>query len=396
MSTAARLRGTMPLGILLVYAIIAVGELSWSALVPLVPTFKDDLHLSEASAGLLAGSTGVAVFAIAIPAGVLADRYGARRLTLVAAALMSIALVAHGVPGFWPLVAARFVFGIGFGALWTAGVAWIGELATDETREAALGRPITIAGVSWMFGPVLAGAIAQVVGVRVPFVATGVLGLGVCGLLLRVPEPVQVHRPAMPSLGETLRRAGREPVVVASLLFTLIASCASSAIYLLVPLQLHDDGLSSGGIGVAFSAGALVFALASWGTVRLGGRAARVTVGAAAIATLAAVLLLPILSTAVPALVGMLVLRAPLFAILFCISFPLGAAGAERAGIGRGIVLGLLNGVWALSNVIGPIAGGALADLAGRSAVYLLLAALSAAAALWLLPRRGVVAVTGI
>ena len=88
-------------------------------------------------------------------------------------------------------------------------------------------------------------------------------------------------------------------------------------------------------------------------------------------------------------------LRAPLFAILFCISFPLGAAGADRAGIGRGVVLGLLNGVWALANVIGPIAGGALADLAGRSAVYVLLAASSAAAAVWLLPKRSAVAVPG-
>jgi predicted MFS family arabinose efflux permease len=391
----ARVRGTLPVGILLVYAIVAVGELSWSALVPLVPTFKDDLHLSEASAGLLAGSTGVAVFAIAVPAGVLADRYGARRLTLIASALMSLALIAHGLPGFWPLLAARFVFGIGFGTLWTAGVSWIGELATPDTQEQALARPITIAGVSWMFGPVLAGLVAQLVGVRVPFVATGVLGLVVCVLLLRVPEPVQIHRPVMPSLLETLRRAAREPVVVASLLFVLVASCASSTIYLLVPLQLHDDGLSSGAIGVAFSAGAVVFAIASWATVRLGGRAARVIVGSASIALLAAVLLLPLVSTTVPSLVVLLVLRSPLFAILFCISFPLGAAGAERAGIGRGFVLGLLNGVWALANVVGPIAGGALADLAGRSSVYVLLAVLSAAAALWLLPQRRVTVAAG-
>jgi MFS family permease len=51
-------------------------------------------------------------------------------------------------------------------------------------------------------------------------------------------------------------------------------------------------------------------------------------------------------------------------------------------------VLGLLNGVWALASVIGPVAGGALADLAGRSAVYVLLAALSGVCALWLLPQR--------
>jgi predicted MFS family arabinose efflux permease len=93
-------------------------------------------------------------------------------------------------------------------------------------------------------------------------------------------------------------------------------------------------------------------------------------------------------SATVPSLVSLLVLRSPLFAILFGISFPLAAWGAEQAGIGKGVVLGMLNGVWALANVIGPIAGGALAELAGRSSVYLVLVAACAVAAVWLVPRR--------
>jgi predicted MFS family arabinose efflux permease len=379
---------TVPLGILLVYALILLGELSWASLIPLVPTFADQLHLSQATAGLLAGATGVAVLAVSIPAGRLADRLGARRLTLAAAALMSGALVAHAIPGFWPLLAARFVFGIGFGTVWTAGVAWIGELSPPERRNQALARPMTIAGVAFMVGPVVSGAVAQAIGVRAPFIAIGVAGIVVGLLLLRVPEPRREHRPAMPSLRETLRRAGREPIVVASLAFTLIASCASSAIYLLVPLQLHDDGISAGGIGAAFSVGALVFALASFLVARLGARATKLVVGGAAVGLLAAVLVVPIASASVPSLVGLLVLRSPLFAVLFGISFPLAAIGADRAGIGRGVVLGLLNGVWALANVIGPVAGGALADVAGRSSVYLVLVAGSALAAVWLLPRR--------
>ena len=68
--------------------------------------------------------------------------------------------------------------------------------------------------------------------------------------------------------------------------------------------------------------------------------------------------------------------------------------GAEQAGIGKGVVLGMLNGVWAAANVIGPIAGGALAQIAGRSAVYLVLMAISVAAAFWLVPRRRPVVVT--
>jgi predicted MFS family arabinose efflux permease len=384
----------VPRGILLVYGLLMVGEFSWSAVVPLVPTLAEQLHLSQSAAGLLAGATGLAVLAISIPSGMLADRYGARPLTLMAAALMSLALVAHAVPGFWPLIAARFVFGLGFGTVWTAGIAWIGELAPPDRRDEALARPMTIAGLAFMCGPVISGAVAQDLGVRTPFVAAGVLGVVVGLLLLRVPEPEQVHRPATPALVETLRRAATEPAVIGSLGLVLIASCVSSAIYLLVPLQLHDDGVSARGIGAAFSLGALVFVVTSYLVARLGPRAVRLVVGGVASALLSLVLLLPIASATVPSLVSLLILRSPIFAVLFGISFPLAAWGAEQAGIGKGVVLGMLNGVWAASNVIGPIAGGALAQLAGRSSVYVVLTVASVVAALWLVPRRRAAAAT--
>jgi MFS family permease len=378
----------VPAGILLVYALIMIGEFSWAAVVPLVPTFADELHLSQSTAGLLAGATGLAVLVVSIPAGMLADRYGARRLTLAAAALMSGALVAHALPGFWLLLAARFVFGLGFGTLWTAGIAWITELAPPESRARVLSRPMTIAGVAIMCGPVVSGAVAQDLGVRAPFIASGVLGIVVGLCLLRVPEPVVLHRAASPRLLETFRRAATERAVVGSLGLVLIASCVSSAIYLLVPLQLHDDGLSARGIGAAFSIGAVVFVLTSFLVGRLADRAVRLVVGGVASALMAVVLLLPVMSATVPSLVSLLVLRSPLFAVLFGISFPLAAWGAEQAGIGKGVVLGMLNGVWAIANVVGPIAGGALAQVAGRSAVYLVLTGLSVLAALWLVPRR--------
>jgi len=369
------------------YALILIGEFSWSAVVPLVPTFADQLHLSQAAAGLLSGSTGLAVLLVSVPAGMLADRYGARRLTLLACATMSLALVAHAIPGFYPLLAARFVFGLGFGTVWTAGIAWIGELAPPGRREEVLSRPFTIAGLAFMVGPVVAGIVGQDLGVRTPFIATGVAGLVIGVLLARVGEPAHEHRPDTPPLGETLRRAAREPAVMASLGLVLVASCASSAIYLLVPLQLHDDGISARGIGAAFSLGALVFILTSYLIGRLGPRVVRIVIGGAASGLLAAVLLLPVLSATVPALVSLLVLRSPLFAVLFGISFPLAAWGAEQAGIGKGVVLGLLNAAWAAANVVGPIAGGALAQVAGRGSVYLVLVAVSAVAALWLVPR---------
>jgi MFS family permease len=47
---------------------------------------------------------------------------------------------------------------------------------------------------------------------------------------------------------------------------------------------------------------------------------------------------------------------------------------AEQNGISQGLVFGVMNGAWAFGNVVGPAAGGALAQSAGDALSYLLLA----------------------
>jgi MFS family permease len=83
-------------------------------------------------------------------------------------------------------------------------------------------------------------------------------------------------------------------------------------------------------------------------------------------------------------------LSAPLRAFLYTTSYPLGAAGGPCAGVGAGMVMGLLNGAWALTTVVGPLAAGALAQAIGERASYGLLQAIAVAAvvAVWLRARR--------
>jgi MFS family permease len=50
--------------------------------------------------------------------------------------------------------------------------------------------------------------------------------------------------------------------------------------------------------------------------------------------------------------------------------------GAERAGVAQGLAFGLMNACWGVGALIGPAVGGALADVAGDSVPYLILAGL--------------------
>jgi hypothetical protein len=87
-------------------------------------------------------------------------------------------------------------------------------------------------------------------------------------------------------------------------------------------------------------------------------------------------------------LIVFLCLRTPANALLLPVSVPLAVKGAEEAGIGRGTVIGLLNGVWALAATTGPLVAGAVADVAGPSVAYAGAGTLALLCAAWLARAR--------
>ena len=145
---------------------------------------------------------------------------------------------------------------------------------------------------------------------------------------------------------------------------------------LLVPLQLHRNGVATASIGAAFGASAVLFIASSAAVAHLGERAAQAGVGATAAALAAVTLILVLVSSSTVVVVAFLLLRGPVAAVLFTVTFPLGVRGGRTAGISVGTVAALLNIVWALSALVGPIAAGALAQTAGDRAAYGVMAGL--------------------
>ena len=92
---------------LLLYVLIVVGEGAWAAFVPLGPVYEDRFDLSATETGVLLGAAGIAILLVSPPAGVLADRFGARRLTIAGTLLMSVATIAQGVATHYGWLLAR-------------------------------------------------------------------------------------------------------------------------------------------------------------------------------------------------------------------------------------------------------------------------------------------------
>ena len=175
------------------------------------------------------------------------------------------------------------------------------------------------------------------------------------------------------------------------------AGLSTGACALLVPAQLHLAGASSGQIGLVFAAAGILFAAGSALTTAAGRRAVTLPVICAGMLVLTAALSLGVLSTASLALIVMLCVATAARSVLWTVSYPLAATAAERRGIGLGAAVGLLNGIWAATAVLGPLGAGLAAEhLGGRAAFGLTEAACAAALAVtvaaagrgWLPARR--------
>jgi MFS family permease len=159
----------------------------------------------------------------------------------------------------------------------------------------------------------------------------------------------------------------------------VIAGVTTAVPALLAPAELHAAGASPGRIGLDFAIAGMLFALGSMLTASAGRRALRMTVLCAGMLALAAALVPAALTSAPLAIVAMLCGTSAARSILWTVSYPMAAEGARQTGAGLGVVVGLLNGIWAATAVLGPLAAGAGVEHLSPRAVFGLTEALCVA-----------------
>jgi MFS family permease len=146
-----------------IFVVTALGLLSIGATLPVLPRYvTGPLGGGEVEVGIVTGAFAITGLACRPLAGHFADRRGRRRVViwgaLATAASGLLLFVPAGVPG---LIVSRLFLGAGEGAVYTAGSAWIVDLAPTDRR----GRIIGLYGLAiWgglALGPPLGELILQ-------------------------------------------------------------------------------------------------------------------------------------------------------------------------------------------------------------------------------------------
>jgi MFS family permease len=400
-----------------IYGLFFVAGIAQAAIVPLLPRLSAEHGLSASETGLLLALPGLATLAVSMPAGVAADRLGARRCTLLAGVVLCVSCLAQAAPSLPSLLVGRLLFGIAYGVLWTTGVAWLAELDT-EPGGSRIGPSVTCASVGMMVGPAVGGLVAGAGATGLPF-----LLIAIASAVVMVPLTIAGARAAAVSRGPAgdrdaaadeaaeltravgysesvelasslgygepvpygaerspMRMALRRPGVVAAMGALIVSGAVSSVSQLLISGSLQHDGLSSGRIGLAFSLAAVSYIAVSLAVVRLGARVRTLRFNALATAVMAVVLVPGLVSGSATVLIATLMVASMPRAVVSTISYSLASAGSEANGgtgdrtpdsSADGSVFGAINGAWAGSLVLAPLLAGALEEHGGAQVGYL-------------------------
>jgi predicted MFS family arabinose efflux permease len=142
--------------------LFAVG---WGAnhFVPLLVVYRARLALVPVELAILFGVYAVGLLPGLLGAGPLSDRLGRRRVVLPASVvqLVGSGILAWGGVGFPVLLAGRFVVGLGAGATFSAGTAWVQDLAVDDAPGTGARRAAIALSSGFGGGPLVASILAQ-------------------------------------------------------------------------------------------------------------------------------------------------------------------------------------------------------------------------------------------
>jgi MFS transporter, DHA1 family, multidrug resistance protein len=247
-----------------VCALIAVNQLGFGSIVPVVPLYAETFGVTNAAIGLTIAIYGLARFLMNIPTGYVADRFGRRPALAMGGSITVVGnLICAIAPSYWLFLGGRFVAGAGAAMVITGTQIVVADISRPENR----GRMMSVYMGTFMFavglGPLPGGFLAEYVSLSAPFWAYVFLG-GLVGILAwtRVPETRKVNAdsaglpaaPAMP-LGTQFR------ILTASsgfLLISIVSFCQffarTGGLFTLIPtLASNKLDLTPGQIGIGLA-----------------------------------------------------------------------------------------------------------------------------------------------
>ncbi len=248
-----------------VCVVIAVNQLGFGNIVPVVPLYAKSFGVSEFLVGLTVAVYGLARFVANMPAGRIADLLGRGWAIAIGGMVTALGNAICGLAGTYSVfLAGRFIGGLGAAMVLTGTQIILTDISTQENRGRVIALYMTVFMFAVGISPLYGGFLADKFGLKVPFYLYAVLGLGVTLLaLFRVPETrIAADGDSHSSAGVQPKFSGQVLTLLRQPAFLLvsIASFATffartGGVFTIVPQRADSTmGLSTSQIGLGLSA----------------------------------------------------------------------------------------------------------------------------------------------
>ncbi|MBP7734537.1 MAG: MFS transporter [Spirochaetes bacterium] len=240
----------------IVFGITLISAIGVTSIAPAFPSMAKDLGLTEGEVVMLITVFTFPGIILAPVMGILADRFGRKKVIVPSLLLFGVAGGACAFATEYPvLLVLRFINGVGASALGGLGQTVITDMFAGKDRTEALGYNASVLGVGTMIYPALGGALA-LLGWNYPFLLSALaLPMGIIVLYgLRNPEPAAMP-PLRQYLGGALRSAADREVMPAYLATLATFILLYGALLAYFPFLMHQRfNASSSTIGLMLAA----------------------------------------------------------------------------------------------------------------------------------------------
>jgi MFS transporter, DHA1 family, multidrug resistance protein len=356
------------------------------ALLPTVAPYVASLGGGPAFVGLAVGAYSAANLPANVVGGILVDRLGRRRVTMLGLALAALAVAAYPLATTpTAVVVARLLHGTAGGILVPAVFAAAGDRSGARGAGRTMGRMGALIGAAAVVAPALAGVLRQAAGTTAVFLTvSALLGVGFVIAWRFIEDPVAVRPRPLGGGGRVVRDLLRVPTLRRAYAATACLTVSVGVLAAFLPGTAEALGARPSVVGLLFTAYALVA-----GALMLSPLSGRVDrEGADRLAGTGLVLLaLALAALVVVPSIAWAALASAVFGAGYGLVFPAvtGATSLAATDATRGRAFGLFNAAFSVGIAIGPPVVGAVAQRVPGLDPFVPAAAVTLAAGVWIL-----------
>ncbi|MFE4570764.1 MFS transporter [Paenibacillus chitinolyticus] len=176
--------------------------------IPIMPTYMDELHLNGSIMGFLVAAFSLTQLIFSPLAGRLSDSLGRKKMIVAGMVIFTVSELLFGVVSSPVLLfASRMLGGIGAALIMPSIMAYIADVTTTEERAKGMGFINAAITTGFIIGPGIGGYIAEF-GIRAPFYAAAAVGaVAAVVTLFILPESKPVEPPVKAEAAPTQKQS---------------------------------------------------------------------------------------------------------------------------------------------------------------------------------------------